>query len=384
MSQPLRACRLGEADADSIAEFLRAAGWDRNATPDGVREMFRSAAANNPFEPGKEPPIVGVFVGRRLVAYITSIPTRFWNGKEYAPAHWLKGFWVLEEYRNGPIGFLLLREMLRHVGLAASMPAALVPRRLSAALGMLDLGALRDYIEPLRPVRILRKVDFERLEHLNGRSAALSLAVKAARVAPVAHVIGALVTLGLTALRLPNAWAQRGLRAQLGERLPDEAALDSLWARAQRALSCSATRSGAYLRWRYERVTNGQYRFASVWRRDELVGLAVLAHPLRRDDARIAGLGIGSVVDLVLDPACPAALSGVLGVARRWARSADYDALLLTASRRELRQSLLRAGYLPTPGNIHLLLRDPGSRHGLSTDLDAWMVTRGDAWSDHL
>jgi hypothetical protein len=382
MPEPLRVRRLGEADADSIAEFLRAAAWDPAATAEGVRAALRTAAAANPFEPGKGPPIVGVFVGAHLVAYLTSIPTRFWNGRESAAAHWLKGFWVLEPYRNGPVGYLLLKEMLRHVGLAASMPAALVPRRLSSALGMLDLGAICNYVQPLRPARILRTLDFDR--HLNGLPAAVSLAVKAAKIPPVAYALGALVSLGVTALRLPAAWAARSLRAQLSERLPGEAALDGLWARAQPALRCAATRSGAYLQWRYERDSNGRYRFATVRRGEDLVGVAVLQHPERLDDPRIAGLGIGSVVDLVLDPQYPAALPAVLAVARSWARAANYDALLLTASYRGLRGPLLRAGYFPTPGNIHVLLRDPGGRHGLSTDLSAWMVTRGDAWSDHL
>jgi hypothetical protein len=138
------------------------------------------------------------------------------------------------------------------------------------------------------------------------------------------------------------------------------------------------------LRWRYERGGEGHYCFASAWRGDDMVGLAVLAPPRRADDSRIAGLGIGSVVDLLLDPNCPAALPSLLGVARRWARAANYDALLVTASHRCLRGPLRRAGYVPMPGNIHLMLRDAGGKYGLSTDLDAWMVTRGDAWSDHL
>ena len=382
MPEPLRVRRLGEADADSIAEFLRAAAWDPDATPERVRETLRKAAADNPFEPGCEPPVVGVFVGTRLAAYITSIPTRLWNGRESTAAHWLKGFWVLEPYRNGPVGFLLLKEMLKQVGLAASMPAALVPRRLSAALGMLDLGAVCNYIEPLRPARILRKLDFER--YFNRLPAAALLAVRITRTRPVAYAIGALVTLGVGTLRLPGVLAARSLRAELSERLPSEATLDDLWARAQRALRCAAVRSGAYLRWRYERDSHGRYCFASVWRGDELVGLAVLQHPERLDDPRIAGLGIGSVVDLVLDPQCRGALPAVLTLARRWARAADYDALLLTASYRGLRARLRRAGYVPTPGNIHVMLRDPDTRHELSTDLGDWMVTRGDAWSDHL
>lgn len=382
MPEALRARRLSEADADSLAEFFRAAAWDPDATPASARETLRVAAAENPFEPGTRPPTVGVFVGTRLVAYLNSIPTRFWNGKEFAAAHWLKGFWVLEQYRNGPIGYLLLKEMLKHVGLAASLPAALVPRRLSAALGMLDLGAVRNYIHPLHPARLLRNLDFERLG-LTRLPAPVAIAVKVARFPPLAYAAGGIVSLTLAALRLPGAWTARGLTMRLGE-LPDEAALDALWARAQRNLSCSAMRSGAYLRWRYERGANGHYRFASVWRGVDLVGLAVLAPPQRPDDSRIGGVGIGSVVDLLLDPGCPGALSSVLGVARRWGKAANYDALLLTASHRALRGPLLRAGYVATPGNIHLMLRDPDAKHGLSTDLDAWMVTRGDAWSDHV
>ena len=103
-----------------------------------------------------------------------------------------------------------------------------------------------------------------------------------------------------------------------------------------------------------------------------------------RPSQLLFSFGIGSVVDLLLDPNCPPALPSLLGVARRWARAANYDALLLTASHLRLRAPLLRSGYVQIPGNIHLMLRDSGGKYGLSTDLNAWMVTRGDAWSDHL
>jgi hypothetical protein len=125
MPEPLRVRRLGEEDAGSIAEFFRAAAWDPHATPEGAREMLRALAAENPFEPGKEPPTVGVFVGTRLAGFVTTIPTRFWNGKEHTADHWLKGYTVLEEFRNGPIANLLLKEMMKHVGLVASMPVPL-------------------------------------------------------------------------------------------------------------------------------------------------------------------------------------------------------------------------------------------------------------------
>ena len=382
MPDPLKARRLGESDADAIAEFMRSAGWNANATSEGVIEWLRNTAFQNPFEPGVGPPVVGVFIGALLVGCLTSIPTRFWNGRESAAGHWLKGFWVLEQYRDGLIGYLLLKEMLKHVGLAASMPAALVPRRLSVALGMLDLGALRNYIAPLQIARILRRLDWQLLK-LNGVSKPASIALKCAKIPPLAYAGGALITLGVTALRLPGTLAARRFAIQLEQRLPNESDLDRLWDRAQGG-NCCASRSGAYLRWRYEHGENSRYWFASCWRGTELVGLAILQQPERLEDPRLAGLVIGSVVDLVLDPRYPGALPGVLGAARRWAKSLKYDALLLTMSHLALRAPLLMAGYVPMSGNIHLMLRDPDGKHGLSPNLDAWTVTRGDAWSDHL
>ena len=155
MPEPLRARRLGETDAHAIAEFMRSAAWDANATPDGVREWLRTAAAQKSLRAWRaEPPLVGAFVGPLLlVACLTSIPTRFWNGSEFASAHWLKGFWVLEQHRDGLIGYLLLKEMLKHVGIAvASMPGGRL--RHDACVGrsgyVLDLGTVRNYIEPLR------------------------------------------------------------------------------------------------------------------------------------------------------------------------------------------------------------------------------------------
>jgi hypothetical protein len=277
-----------------------------------------------------------------------------------------------------------MKEIFRHVDLAASMPGSPAARQLSAALGMRDLGAVCDFIEPLRPTHILRKFDVRRFEHLSVLARTGSAAVKLAKIPPFAYAIGALISLSLAVLRLPSALTGRKLTTQLGANLADEAALDSLWARARRNLGCSPVRSGVYLRWRYERGAKGRYCFASVWRGDDVVGLAVLASPQRADDSRITGLSIGSVVDLVLDPDCSAALPSLLRVARQWAKAANHDALLLTASHRGLRGRLLRAGYIRVPGNIHVMLRDRGGKYGLSTDLDTWMVTRGDACGDQL
>ena len=57
-----------------------------------------------------------------------------------------------------------------------------VRRKLSVALGMSDLGAVRNYIQPLRPARILQRMDFQ-LATLNGLPSTISLAARTVKVA---------------------------------------------------------------------------------------------------------------------------------------------------------------------------------------------------------
>ena len=56
MPESLRVRLLSEDDADSIAEYIRAAEWNPAATVDEVREMLRAAADDNPFQPATAPP----------------------------------------------------------------------------------------------------------------------------------------------------------------------------------------------------------------------------------------------------------------------------------------------------------------------------------------
>src|SRR5205823_13483227 len=139
--------------AAAIATFNRQI-WGDGATGEGVLASRRRSAADNVVAPGQAPPFVIVVEGTRVIAACGSIPQRLWDGVAEHPAYWVKGLMVLPEYRRGPIGYLVwkqLAEQLTHAAMMIVTPAA---RRLFSAFGYTDLGAVTNFVRVLRPGRV--------------------------------------------------------------------------------------------------------------------------------------------------------------------------------------------------------------------------------------
>jgi len=95
--------RVEERHLPLLAEFVRAV-WDPHATAERLGEARAGLAAANPAAPGEPPPTFLFLRDGRPVGHLTTIPARVAVGGREHPAHWMKGFWVLPEHRNGPVG----------------------------------------------------------------------------------------------------------------------------------------------------------------------------------------------------------------------------------------------------------------------------------------
>lgn len=120
--------------------------------------MVRSraaAASRNLAEPGAPPPTWIAIQDGRVLGFVTTIPVRFWDGETSLPAYWIKGLMVLPEYRQGPIGYAVLKAAVAALPRTGSLAVAAPARRLFTALGYTDLGAVSNWIRPLAAHRIL-------------------------------------------------------------------------------------------------------------------------------------------------------------------------------------------------------------------------------------
>jgi GNAT superfamily N-acetyltransferase len=372
-----RVVRVTEEHVGLLAEFFRAV-WDPEAEPEAVLQARREDARTNPAARGVPSPTFIVVAGGRAVGFVTTIPGRVWaNGREWQ-GFWLKGLMVLPEFRNGPVGFLLLKEAVRQLeGVLFGMVVAPAARKLFQALGFADVGVVRQRLAPLDGSTIAHRLDLEALG-IRGLPGWFPRVLSAARRTGLDRLSG------WAAGATRRLWAGVGSLESRGLSLATERAGweipegDQLWATMRQEIDAGAVRDGAYLRWRYQ---GPDYELVTVRRGGRLVAIAAVKRPREEPDSRLRGIRVATLSDLVYDPNDQAAGLGGLVAAERAARAMGAHALLGGATAEAVHRLMARRAYLPVPANLHFVLRGPADS-GLPTTLDRWWVTRGDGESD--
>ena len=154
----LEVVRVDDNHAEMVAAFFREV-WDEHATAASVAASRAAGAARNTAEPGLAPPTWIAIRDGRVLGYVTTLPVRLWDGAREWPAYWIKGLMVLPECRGGPIGYLVLKAAVASLPRTGALAVAPPARRLFEALGYKDFGAVPNWVRPLSPGRILRRLD---------------------------------------------------------------------------------------------------------------------------------------------------------------------------------------------------------------------------------
>lgn len=365
-------------DAELLAGFYRRT-WDPVATAERVAAARRRGAAANPVAAGEEAPTFVFTIGGEAVGHLTTIPVRVWDGVEERPFHWLKGLMVLPEHRRGPVGYYVLREAARAVGPALAMVVAPEARRLFEGVGFEDLGAPRNHLKPLRSGALLRRLDPARLD-VSG------LAARAAPALGVLRRSGLAAPAGMAMDAAFAAWtaARGGRRARGGGGGVAGGDVAAAWAACRAGVEAAPSRAEDHWR-RYRGGELGAY--AEVVARaggGRAAGVAAVRAPNAGGEPRLNGIRVATLSDLIAPPADAACVDAVLAAAEAAARAAGADALLCTASHAALGPALRRRAYVPLPGNVHFLLRDPDAARPLPRSLDRWWLLRGDSAADDV
>lgn len=374
--QASRVVQVSEEHLEPLAEIIRLA-WDPRATAEGVGRARQAAAAVNPHGEGVEVPTFLFLSGDRPLGHMTTIPVHLSVRGQRHPAHWFKGFWVVPEHRNGPVGFLLLKEALRHLGTTLSTVVQPPPRRLFKSLGLSDFGQLPNFVRILRPARVLQRLDLG----ANGLSIGpewVRKGVAVAQLPGLAHLCGAAVGAGLKGLTLLQPSARQV--SAVAPQTIDPVEADALWARVSAGLAAAPLRDFAHIRARY--ISKGDTYTALLCRSGEgLDGFAMLRRPRESGDGRLRGIRMAALSDLLYPPDRPEIGLRLLAAAERTAHDLGADALLCSPSHGSVPPLLRRRGYVRLGGNVHFMARPDGySLDGL--DLAHWWLMRADGEAD--
>ena len=377
MSDRLVIASLCDEHIEMLAAFYRIA-WQSATSSEEVARSRRQSALDNQAKPGFPLPAVVAIQRGQIVGYCGTLAVRFWNGKEVFPAYWAKGLMVLPEFRNGPIGFLLLKELTKSAPLMGAFTVNPASNRLFGALGYRDAGPLPNRFKPLSLAGALIHLDPAALPTSRIPPIALGL-FGLARQTGLTQVVGAVLDVVLRSF-MPRPSRTLSIGAQVRVEARE---LDVLWRRAASELSAASVRDAQSLLLRYgDGISNPQYRYVTVRREGELVALAVVKVPRAEGDARLAGIRVACLSDLLVVPSDLPARTAVLAGAEACARDLGADALWCSASADFMTPTLVRRGYISVASNVHFYLRSSQGGDAWMQPVTSWWLMRGDSEAD--
>lgn len=370
--------RVDDRYVAELVEFIRRV-WDPNATAEKVRRAQAEKAANNQASPGEDVPTFLFLAQGRPIGHVTTIPVRIAICASDRPAHWIKGLWVLPEHRNGPVGFLLLKEAIRHLDCAMAMAVAPAARRVMTAVGFADLGAVPNFVRILHPKHVLNRIDSRAL----GFSTLAALPLHLAKWPGFASV----AAVGAKAA----SWVCTSTVGRRSSRLTwdmssniDSQEFDALWVKVCSELVAAPVRDSGYLRWQYGARLEEDYHPVTLREQSVLAGFAIVRRPRVKGDPRLRGIRIATMSEAIFPIARPDIGLTLVAGAEDLARQMGADVLLCSASHLAVRRLLLRRAFVPIPGNVHFLTRDAENSRSLPKQLSDWWLTRGDGNADEI
>jgi hypothetical protein len=325
-----------------------------------------------------------VFVkGHEIVGHVTTIPVPLTVSANTVAAHWIVGFMVLPEHRNGLVGPLLIKEVNRHLDCALSLFVEPPVLRILSGLKWVHKGVLPQYLRVLNARGVSRNLQLLGVKVLASSTGDTARAVSLGFVESMirafagwALAIGQAIWVGMTVVSRPRA-ALLEVREEQGF----DDSYNMLWQALSGQFGACLARDQKYLQGRFGRDPD-RYRVLGCRRENRLLGYCVVKTRQFSRDPRMGNMKMGTIVDCLFDPAAPGVFQALLDSVIETCAREGVDAVLCTASHGAVRRLLRRNGFLAIPGNLNFAYHNRTNVPLQDIPLESWHLMRGDSDAD--
>ncbi len=331
----------------------------------------------------KRPPTFLFLKDDEVLGHITSIPVGLFIHSRFIPAHWMVGFMVLPEYRNGPIGPLLIKKVNETLDFAMTLHVEDNVLRIFKGLGWKHLGVIPQFIRVLNTYRLLKEVNIGQLPFLKGRRNVtrkwlgwgLSNTLTRYFIALSASLAIKIWNLCKATIR-PNF----GLFKVI-EEYSFDASFDTLWEGIRGKFDAMVVRDRSYLENRFGGRIE-KYRLLTCRRNDRLIGYCILKVKSFINDPRMGNTRVGTIVDCLFDPEDFSGLQLLFFEASKLFNKEKVDAIFCAASYLPLQKFLIRNGFMEISGNLNFAFHGSFIEPFGELNLSEWHLMRGDSDAD--
>lgn len=331
----------------------------------------------------QDPPTFVFVKGDDIVGHVTTIPVQLTSFAKTVAAHWVVGFMVLPEHRNGLVGPLLIKEVNRSLDCALSLHVEPPVLRILTGLKWVHKGVLPQYLRILNAQGVSRNLQLSGIKALASHTGDTAAAVPFRFVESFIRVLGGwglavgqTIWVGLTVVARPGS-----VPVEVREEQGFDDSYDQLWQAVSGRFGACLARDQKYLQGRFARHP-GRYRVFCCRRENRLLGYCIVKTKQFSNDPRMGNMKLGTIVDCLFDPSAPAAFQTLLNFVLKMCARDGVHAVLCTASHASVRQLLRANGFLAIPGNLNFAYHNRTNAPLHDIPLEAWHLMRGDSDAD--
>jgi|SRR5579859_194573 len=356
--------------------------------PNSKSRAVASAARSNvsrerPAGAIQDSPTFVFLKGDDIVGHVTTIPVQLTSFARTVSAHWIVGFMVLREHRNGLVGPLLIKEVNRTLDCALSLFVEPPVLRILTGLKWVHMGILPQYLRVLNARGVSRNLQVSGVKALALHKGNIDAAVPFGFVESFIRMLGGwglavgqAIWLGLTIVARPKA-----VPVEVREEHGFDDSYDKLWQAVGRRFGACIARDQEYLQRRFGLYPD-RYRVLGCRKEQRLLGYCVVKTKQYSNDRRMGNMMVGTIVDCLFDPAAPAAFHALLDSALKLYARESVHAVLCTASHGAVRRLLRANGFLAIPGNLNFAYHNRTNVPLQDIALESWHLMRGDSDAD--
>lgn len=317
----------------------------------------------------------------KAIGHVATLPIRLSVQGRIVPAHWIVGFMVLPEYRNGLVGPLLIKEVNRVLDCALSLHVEDSVLRILTGLQWVHKGVLPQYLLVLNAGEVTKNLIPLVRNRLERRSRGVF-----ARALTDNGIVRWLAA-GCLALTqqmwslFASAGKPRESRLEIVEERGFDETYSAFWQTVSSRFHAAIVRDQEALQLKYGRRPD-RYRLLACRCQGKLLGYCILRIKQFSKDLRMNDMKVGTIVDCLYDPDSPAVLQALITDAMARFRQAGVHAVFCTASLQAIRRVLLTNGFFKISGNLNFAYHARHAQVSADIPLEAWHLMRGDSDAD--
>lgn len=360
---------------NSLLDLVRRV-WDQNATKDQYLQKRRKDFIENPYAAEGGMPIALLVENDHVVGHVASVPCKIWSHGREALMYWNAGLHLLKECRGKGLGNILPQKMIDTLPVVTGFFVIEQQLKTHRKMGWTIVGRIPEYIKVLNPANLFMNIDLSDVNQMPGWMKKITSKDNRMIRLPGAFILASCYRIYEAIWKLCNIFCHEG-SGRIMEIDAFDDRVNILWNKVKHQILCAQVRHSAYMNWKFK-VEDGWIKVVYEEEGD-IIGYAILSQRTFQKGEPLSGLTIVSIIDMLWDFQRPDVMRALLSRIEIFARNKNADALMISINFKRTLLPLIQKGFVKIPSTVYFAFFCSEHELGLSSHMEDWFITRGDA-----